>query len=155
MTDRVTENGRCYGTKINVDNIMGMSRKLSTLENVEYFSYLSSVITNYARCTREIKSRIVTAKSAFKKEKTHFASRLDLNLRKKLVKRYIWSTAFYSTESWILQKVDQKYLKKFWNVVLEKISQTDHVRNKELLHRTEEERSILQTINTSCIGTFF
>ena len=37
-------------------------------------------------------------------------------------------------------------LEKFWNVVLEKISQTDHVRNKEVLHIAEEERSILQTI---------
>ena len=27
------------------------------LENVEYFSYLRSVIKNDARCTREIKSR--------------------------------------------------------------------------------------------------
>jgi hypothetical protein len=31
------------------------------LENVEYFKYLGSMI-NYARCTREIKSRIVMAK---------------------------------------------------------------------------------------------
>jgi len=28
------------------------------LENVEYFSYLGNMITNYVRCTQEIKSRI-------------------------------------------------------------------------------------------------
>jgi hypothetical protein len=34
---------------------------------------------NDARCTREIKSRIIMAKAAFKKE-TLFTSKLDLNL---------------------------------------------------------------------------
>jgi hypothetical protein len=32
------------------------------LENVEYFNYLSSMITNDANCTHEIKSRIVMQK---------------------------------------------------------------------------------------------
>jgi hypothetical protein len=41
-----------------------------------------------SRCTCEIKSRIATAKAAFNK-KTLFTSKLDLNLRKKLVKCYI------------------------------------------------------------------
>ena len=51
------------------------------LENVECFKYLGSILTNYGRCTREIKSRIVMAKAAFNK-KTLFTSKLDLNLRK-------------------------------------------------------------------------
>jgi len=37
---------------------------------VEYFSYLCSITTNDARCAREIKSRITTAKAAFNKKKT-------------------------------------------------------------------------------------
>jgi hypothetical protein len=64
------------------------------LENVEYCNYLGSIITNDARCTREIKSRIVMAKAAFNK-KILFTSILDLNLRKKLVKCYIWNIALY------------------------------------------------------------
>jgi hypothetical protein len=55
------------------------------LENVEYFNYLGSIITNGERCTREIKSRIVMAKAAFNKKKTFFTSKLDLHLKKKLV----------------------------------------------------------------------
>jgi hypothetical protein len=62
------------------------------LENVEYFNYLDSMITNDTRCTREIKSRIAMAKAAFNK-KTLFTSKLNLNIRKKLVKCYIWSIA--------------------------------------------------------------
>jgi hypothetical protein len=42
------------------------------------------MITNDARCTREIKSRICMAKAALKTKETLFTSKLDLNLRKKL-----------------------------------------------------------------------
>jgi hypothetical protein len=37
------------------------------LDNTEYFSYLGSMVTNDARCTCEIKSRINKAKTAFNK----------------------------------------------------------------------------------------
>ena len=36
------------------------------------------MLTNDGRCTREIKSRIVTAKAAFSKKKTLFTSKFDL-----------------------------------------------------------------------------
>jgi len=39
-------------------------------ENVEHFNYLCGIIINGARCTREIKSRVVMPKAAFNKNKT-------------------------------------------------------------------------------------
>jgi hypothetical protein len=57
------------------------------------------MITNDARCTRKIKSRIAMANAAFNKKKNIFASKLDLNLRKKLVNCYIWSIALYGAET--------------------------------------------------------
>ena len=48
-------------------------------ENVKYFTCLSSTITNDARCTREIKSRIAMVKAAFNK-KSIFNSKLEANL---------------------------------------------------------------------------
>jgi hypothetical protein len=36
--------------------------------NVEYFNFMVSMITNYARCTREIKSRIFMTKSNIQQE---------------------------------------------------------------------------------------
>jgi hypothetical protein len=68
------------------------------------------MITNDARCTREIKSRTAMAKAAFIKTTTLFTSKLDLNLRKELVNCYIWSIALYGAETWTLRKVDQKNL---------------------------------------------
>ena len=41
------------------------------VENVEYFNYLGSMITNDARCTREIEYRIAMAKAAFNKKTFH------------------------------------------------------------------------------------
>ena len=57
------------------------------MENVEYFNYFDMLI---ARWTSEIKSRTATAKAALN-ERTLFTSKLDLNLRKKIVKCYFWS----------------------------------------------------------------
>jgi hypothetical protein len=122
------------------------------VENVEEFNYLGSMITNDARCTREIKARIAMAKAVLKKKKkkkTLFTSKLDLELRKKLVKCYIWSIALYVAETWTLRKLDQKYLETFemwcWRR-MEKISCTNRVNNESVLHRVKEERNILHTI---------
>jgi hypothetical protein len=51
------------------------------------------MITNDVRCTREIKARSAMAKAAFNRKKIPFTSKLDYELRKKLVKCYIWSIA--------------------------------------------------------------
>ena len=48
-------------------------------------------------------------KAAFNKKKT-LTSKLDLNLRKKLVKCYIWSMVLYGAETWTLRAADQKYV---------------------------------------------
>ena len=73
---------------------------------MESFNRLGSMIINDARRTREIKSRIAMTKAAF-------SSRLDFNIRKKLVKCYIWSTASYGAETCTLRNVDQKYMESF------------------------------------------
>ena len=75
--------------------------------------YFGSMITSDARYTCEIKSRIAKVKAAFNRQETLFTSALGLNLRKKQMKCYIWSRAFYGSETWTLQKVDQKYLESF------------------------------------------
>jgi hypothetical protein len=88
------------------------------------------------------------AKAAFNK-KTLITSKLDLELRKKLVKCYIWSIALCGMETWTLRKLDQKYLESFemwcWRR-MEKISWTDRVTNEAILHRVKEERNTLHTI---------
>jgi hypothetical protein len=91
------------------------------LENVEYFKYLGSMLTNDGRCTCEIKSRIAMAKSEFNKKRALFTSKIDLELQKKLVKCWCWRRM--------------------------EISWTDHVRNEEVLLRVKEQRNILHEIS--------
>jgi len=74
-----------------------------------------------------------------------------LELRKKLVKCYIWSIALYGAETWMLRAVDQKHLESFemwcWRR-MEKLSWTNYVRNGEvLLLRVKEQRNILHEIS--------
>ena len=82
-------------------------------QNVTSFKYLGSILTNDGRYICEIKCRIAMAKSAFNKKKGLFTSTMDLELRKKLVKCYIWSIAIYGAETWTLRAVDQKHLECF------------------------------------------
>jgi len=69
------------------------------LENVESVKYLGSMLRNDGRCTCEIKSRIAMAKAAFNKKRDLFTSTLDLELRNKLVKCYIWGSVSYGAEN--------------------------------------------------------
>jgi hypothetical protein len=83
---------------------------------------------------------------------------MDLNLREKLVKCYIWNIAIYGAETWTLRAVDRIYLETFemwcWRR-MEKFSWTEHVRNKEVLLRVKEERNILhEIINGRLTGLF-
>ena len=106
------------------------------------------------------------AKAAFNRKRALITSTLDLELRKKLVKCYIWIIALYGAEIWTPRAVGQKRLESFemwcWRR-MEKISWTDHVINGEVLLRVKEQRNILhKKINgrltglvTFCVETAF
>jgi hypothetical protein len=49
------------------------------------------------------------AKAAFNRKRALFTSTLDLKLRKKLVKCYIWSIALCGAETWTLQKHQESF----------------------------------------------
>jgi hypothetical protein len=90
------------------------------------------------------------AKAAFNKKMTLFTSTLDLELRKRPMKCYVWSIALYGAETWTLRAVDQKHLESFemccWRR-MEEISSTDHVRNEDVLLRVKKQKNILHEIH--------
>jgi hypothetical protein len=105
------------------------------------------------------------ATAAFNKKRTLFTSVLELELRKKLVKSYIWNIALYGAETWTLRAVDQKHLECFevwcWRR-MEKISWIDHVRNEDVLQSRSREISYMKYANgrrnglvTFCVETAF
>ena len=85
----------CLATFLFVNQKKKIKIDQKQLENVESFKYLGSILTDDARCTCEIKCRIAMAKAALNKKRTLFTSTLDLELRKKLVKCYVWSIILY------------------------------------------------------------
>ena len=115
------------------------------------FKYLGSILTNDGRCTCEIKCRIAMAKAVFNKKRGLFTSTLDLKMRKKLAKCYIWSIVLYGADTWTLRAVEQRHLESFekwcWRR-MEKIVWIDHVRNEEVLLRVKKQRNILYEIST-------
>ncbi|KDR10935.1 hypothetical protein L798_14458, partial [Zootermopsis nevadensis] len=74
---------------------------------------------------------------------------LGLEMKKKLVKCYVWSVALYGAETWTLRKKEQKYLESYemwcWRRI-GKFRWTDRVTNEEVLRRVNEQRNILQAI---------
>jgi hypothetical protein len=160
MIDRLIEIGRSYGMEMNVKKpkVMRISRQPfpvkhmidpKQLENVESFKYLGSILTNDERCTCEIKSRIAMEKAAFNKKRALFTNKMDLELRKKLLKCYTWSIVLYGAETLMLRAVDQKHLESFemwcWRR-MEKIFWIKHVRNEEV-EEVREQRNILREIS--------
>jgi hypothetical protein len=90
------------------------------------------MLTNGGTCTCGIKCKIAMAKATFNKKRARYTGKVDLKLRKKLVKCCIWSVALYGAETWTLRAVNLLHLESFeswcWKR-MEKISWTDHVRN--------------------------
>jgi hypothetical protein len=64
------------------------------------------MITNDARRTRDYKTRNIMAKVAPNWKNNLLSRKLELNLRKRVVKCYIWSTRVIGAENWTLPKLD-------------------------------------------------
>jgi hypothetical protein len=71
------------------------------------------MLKNDGRSACEIKFRIAMAKAALYRKRVLFTSKMDLELRNKLVKFYFLSTALYGAETWTLPVADKKKSGKF------------------------------------------
>jgi hypothetical protein len=97
MIDRLNEIGRRYGIEMNVEKtkVMRISRQPSPikitinqkqLENVEYFNYSGSMLTNDARCTCVIKSRISITQNSIQQEEDSFHQKIGLKFKEETSK---------------------------------------------------------------------
>jgi len=83
------------------------------IEQVREFCCLGSMISDDARCHREIKRRIAMGKEAFSRRKELPRGGLKRCLKKRMVKTLIWSVTLYCAETWILRKEDIARLEAF------------------------------------------
>ena len=73
------------------------------IEEVRRFEYLGSVISEDAKCLREVNTRIAIAKQKFQDMHSIFANRhITWKLRIRLLKCCIWRVLMYACESWTL-----------------------------------------------------
>ena len=155
------ENGmEDYSMKINVkktkvmvvnneENVM-IRAKDGIIERVKRYRYLGSLITDDWRSILEIKGRIAMAKDAFNRKKNLLCSTgLNLQLRKRLVKCYVWSVLMYGSEAWTMGKRERDRIEAFEMWVwrrMEKIRWVNKVKNEEVLNRVKEGRTLLREI---------
>jgi hypothetical protein len=88
--DKLTVTGRCYGIEINEEKskVKRISRQIYPLkimteqrkqDNVEFFNYLGSMITNDARCRREIQD--CRSKSSIQHDGDYFRQQTGLKFK--------------------------------------------------------------------------
>ena len=83
------------------------------LKEADHFKYPGHVLTRDGYCTREINTRVTMAKQAFNRKISFLTSKLIIELKKKLVRCYVWSIALYGSETWTLRKLERKYFEIF------------------------------------------
>ncbi|KAJ4431290.1 hypothetical protein ANN_19887 [Periplaneta americana] len=66
-----------------------------SLEQVDNFKYLACTISSNMSCCQEVKRRTAMAKEAFNRKRSIFCGPVEKELRKKLVKCFVWSVALY------------------------------------------------------------
>src|SRR5215813_11692458 len=97
----------------------------------------------------EIKRRIGMAKEAFNNKKRILCGTMKKELRKRLIKCYVWGVLLYGCETWTLRSRDINRWKAFemwtWRR-LERISWMDKVTNQEVLVRVGEQRRLMHEI---------
>ena len=59
------------------------------LKEVGHFKYIGSMLTRYAYCTREIKTRIAMTKEPSEKKVSLSTRKLNIGFRNKLLRYYI------------------------------------------------------------------
>ena len=119
------------------------------IEQVDRFKYLGSVVESGWKCEKEIKERIGMAKAAFNKMRRILTSKMSRELRKRVMRCYVWSVFLYGSETWTLRKADMKRIQGFemWTYRrMEGIIWTERVRNEEVLQRVGEERRLMKIV---------
>ena len=89
------------------------------------------------------------AKEAFNRKRSIFCGLLKKELRKRLVKCFVWSVQLYSKETWTLRRNEEERLEAFEMWVcrrMEHVKWTDKVKNAVVLERVGEGRIMLELI---------
>ena len=113
LISKINEVGKQFGMKINIKKTKALvvsktpnSPKINIaidgkqIEQVTSCMYVGSLITEDERSEKEIKRRIMIARSTFANMRTLLSCRgINLKTRLRAIKCYIWPTLFYGAET--------------------------------------------------------
>ncbi|EFN75584.1 hypothetical protein EAI_05092, partial [Harpegnathos saltator] len=120
------------------------------MERVPYFKYLGCYITEHLDPDKEIKCKIEIVQIIFQKMKSLFCNNdLNLKIRQRMVKCYIWAILLYYTETWILKTAMINPLEAFemWlHRSMLRILWTAMQTNERILSKAKVIRKLLITI---------
>ncbi|KAI5734561.1 hypothetical protein M8J77_007970 [Diaphorina citri] len=120
------------------------------IDKVSSYKYLGTWLHEDNNQTKEIRCRIEIARHAFIKMKKCLCSRdINLKLRTRILKCYVFSTLLYGAEVWTLKKNNEKNINAFemwcYRRML-RIPWTDKVTNVEVLRRMDKIMELEYTI---------
>jgi len=69
---------------------------------------LGSTISYDGYCDKETKSRTAMAKIVFQDRKKLFIGKMNLELKKRIIKCLAWSIATYAVKTWTLTEMDKR-----------------------------------------------
>ena len=129
-----------------------------TIENVERFEYLGSLLTWDNNCSEEIKRRIGKATGVLASLKHIWnGKRLSIDNKLRILTTCVFSVLLYASETWTLKEADKKKLLAFemkcYRRIL-RISWRDMVRNEDIRTRISRPKTILDTIKKRKLGLF-
>ena len=119
LMDNLNKVTRDFGMKINMKKtkVMCISRKRNNklkifvdgqqVEQVSQIRYLGNSVSEDGYCTKEIRSRIETVKKVFM-EKELFTGKMNVELKKRIMKCLVWSVALYAAQTWTLTQTDRR-----------------------------------------------
>ena len=120
-----------------------------SIEQVDSSKYLGCNMSSNMNCCQEVKQRVAMAKEAFNRKRSIFCGPLEKELRKRLVKCFVWSEVLYGAETWTLRRNEQKRLEAFEMWVwrrMESVKWADKIKNAIVLERVGEGRIMLELI---------
>ena len=129
-----------------------------TIDNVEKFEYLGSLLTWDNNCSEEIKRRIGKATGAMASLKHIWNSKkLKIENKLKILTTCVFSVLLYASETWTLKEADRKKLLAFemkcYRQIL-RINWRDRIRNEDISKRTSKEETIIDTIKKRKLRLF-
>jgi hypothetical protein len=156
LTDKLSDVGGCIGMRISSEKTKTMSVGAKTqraqqivvgnetIDDVERFTYLGSILATDGGSEIDAKCRIGKAAAVFRRlEKVWKSQKLDLKAKLRLYHSIVLPTVLYSCETWKVTEAISKKLDVFHQRCLRrilKISYRDHVTNKDVLERTQSRR---------------